>query len=153
MEKLTRSQIAVVTVPEISGESLEHFSLTLANKWGIGDKELGNGILHLFNTDPENRKVRLEVGTGLEGDITNEKAGRILDDYVVVSKNAGLWNKAAWNAFTGVALELYRIYGLEPSPELMFLKDEPEHQNSSTPADVHFEPCFSPTVKSRKQLQ
>ncbi len=139
LENLTRAQVVVATVPEINAASLEYYSLTLANQWGIGDSKLDNGILILFNTDPKNKKVRLEIGKGLEGDIPDSKAGRILDDYVVTSKNEGLWNIAARNAFVGVGKELYRIYKMEPPPELQFMYREPARQKGPSLADVPFE--------------
>ena len=98
----TGIQICVVTVPHTMGYELEEFSNELANNWGIGDEQEDNGILLLFTTDEDDPHVRLEIGEGMEGTITDGAAGRILDKYAVDDKNDGKWNRAAGNTFTEV---------------------------------------------------
>ncbi|MBE5900903.1 MAG: hypothetical protein E7280_03250 [Lachnospiraceae bacterium] len=106
------AQVVVVMVPNTQADSLEKFSLHLAEKWGIGDKEKDNGILLLFNTQKDNEHVRLEVGRGLEGVITDGKAGKILDDYAVSPKNKRRWNEAATATFSAVVKLLGKEYGI-----------------------------------------
>jgi uncharacterized protein len=144
LENLTKAQVVVATVPETNGLSIESYSLNLANQWGIGDKEKNNGILILFKTDKDDKKVRIEVGRGLEGDITDARAGRILDDYVVIAKNEGKWNMAAWNAFVAVEKALYEIYSLDEPASLVFMKGEPASSTESTMADVPFKMTENP---------
>ena len=107
----TSAQVVVVTVPNTQEKEFEEFSHDLANDWGIGDDDLDNGILLLFLTDEEDPHVRLEVGEGLEGAITDGAAGRILDKYAVNDKDSGRWNRAAANTFSVVLEEVYKEYG------------------------------------------
>ena len=57
-------QLAVVTVPSLHGYAIEEFSLLYAREWGIGDAERDDGLQIMVA--PNERKVRLEVGTGIE---------------------------------------------------------------------------------------
>jgi uncharacterized protein len=76
-EKETTTQIAVLTVPSLEGESLEDFSMRVAKTWKLGQKGKDNGVLLLIARD--DRKMRLEVGYGLEGTLTDALCRRILD--------------------------------------------------------------------------
>lgn len=76
-EKSDSTQIAVLTVPSLEGEALEEYSIKVAESWGIGQQGRDNGALLLIAK--EERKVRIEVGYGLEGRLTDLLAGRIVD--------------------------------------------------------------------------
>ncbi len=74
----TGIQMAVLTVGTTGGMPIEEFSLKTAEQWGGGTKERDDGLL--FTVAVYDRRMRIEVGYGLEGYITDLKAGRILDD-------------------------------------------------------------------------
>jgi uncharacterized protein len=80
-ESQTGIEVAVVTVPSLDGRTIEDYSVDLFQKWGIGKKGKDNGAL--FIVAPEEKKMRIEVGYGLEGAINDALAGRILDEAVV----------------------------------------------------------------------
>ena len=136
LQKLTGAQIVVVSVPNTHRDSIERYSLNLANEWGIGDKEKDNGILLLFTT--EEPHVRLEIGKGLEGAISDGLAGSILDDYAVDAKDHGRWNEAALNTFSMVAYYVYREYGLEAPDSLGIFRDVDLEPVGETFADLAF---------------
>lgn len=70
-------QIGVLIVPSLGqDEYLEGYSLKVAREWGVGDKNKNNGILVLIVKN--DRKARIEVGRGLEGDLTDVESGRII---------------------------------------------------------------------------
>jgi uncharacterized protein len=74
-------QIAVAVVDTIGNATPENYSIDLARSWGIGDKEKDNGILLLIAlTD---RTLRIEVGSGVEGELTDVTAGRIVDSVML----------------------------------------------------------------------
>ncbi|MDR1100854.1 MAG: YgcG family protein [Clostridiales bacterium] len=75
------AQIVVVTVTSLEGQTIEQYANQLFNSWGIGDKDVDNGVLFLVAADE--RKMRIEVGYGLEGVLTDGTTGYILDEYVV----------------------------------------------------------------------
>ena len=74
------TQIVVLTIPSLAGEALEDYSLRVAEQWQIGQKGLDNGALLLIAKN--DRKIRIEVGYGLEGKLTDLIAGRIIRDVI-----------------------------------------------------------------------
>ncbi len=81
LERATAAEIAVVVLPSIGGADINDFASRLFERWGIGKKSHDNGVLFLVAL--KERKVRIEVGYGLEPLITDATAGQILDKYVV----------------------------------------------------------------------
>jgi len=75
-ERSDSTQIVVLTVPTLGGEVLEDFSIRVAEAWKIGQKGSDNGVILILARDE--RKIRLEVGRGLEGKLTDLTAGRII---------------------------------------------------------------------------
>jgi uncharacterized protein len=75
-ENQTTNQIAVVLIPTLAGDSLEDYSIRLAEKWQIGQKGRDNGVILLIVT--QDRKIRIEVGYGLEGVLPDSLAGDII---------------------------------------------------------------------------
>src|SRR5437870_10306909 len=80
-EARTGNQVAVLTLPSLEGESLEEFSHRVATAWKLGRKGTDNGVLILVV--PNDRKVRIEVGYGLEGTLTDLKSSRIIREEMV----------------------------------------------------------------------
>ena len=80
-------EMAVVVVRSLDGLSVEDAAEKLFNLWGIGKKGRDNGLLFLWSTG--DRKVRIEVGYGLEGVVPDGKAGAILDTYVIPRFKSG----------------------------------------------------------------
>lgn len=78
LDRTTGSQVAVVTVPTLGGDTVEGYAKDLFQEWRIGGKERDSGLLILVATG--DRKVRIEVGYGLEGDVTDLQSGRIVRD-------------------------------------------------------------------------
>lgn len=70
------TQIVVLTIPSLDGETLEGYSIKVAEAWRIGQKKLDNGVILLIA--PQERKIRIEVGYGLEGVLTDLVSGRII---------------------------------------------------------------------------
>ena len=74
-------QIAVAVIDSTGNATPENYSIDLARTWGIGDKEKDNGVLVLIAlTD---RTLRIEVGSGVEGELTDVTAGRIVDSVML----------------------------------------------------------------------
>jgi uncharacterized protein len=79
-ERETTNQIAVLLIPSLAGDSLEDYSIRLAEKWKIGQKGKNNGaILLVVKND---RKLRIEVGYGLEGALPDALAGSIIHNEI-----------------------------------------------------------------------
>jgi uncharacterized protein len=76
-EASTTAEIAVVTVPTIGDQdTIEDYAVSLFKEWGIGKKGKDNGVLVLVVVD--DHLMRIEVGYGLEGDLTDAKASDII---------------------------------------------------------------------------
>lgn len=80
LEKEESTQIAVLTINSLEGESLEAFTLRVVETWKIGQEKFDNGAL-LFIAKND-RKIRIEVGYGLEGVLTDLTAGRIIRNVI-----------------------------------------------------------------------
>lgn len=75
-EAETGNQVAVLTVPSLEGESIEGFAIRVFDAWKLGQQDADNGILLIVA--PQDRRMRIEVGYGLEGTLTDLEAGRII---------------------------------------------------------------------------
>ncbi len=75
-EDSTSNQIAILTVQTLDGEVLEEYSLKVAEAWKLGQKDKDNGVLLLVAVD--DHKMRIEVGQGLEGVLTDAHSNRII---------------------------------------------------------------------------
>jgi uncharacterized protein len=75
-ERSDSTQIVVLTIPTLEGENLEEFSIRVAEAWKIGQKGTDNGAILLIAK--QEHKVRIEVGRGLEGKLTDLVSGRII---------------------------------------------------------------------------
>jgi uncharacterized protein len=82
-ESRTTNQIAILTVPTLEGESIEDYAVAVFEEWKLGQKDKDNGILIVVV--PRDRRMRIEVGYGLEGTMTDSMAGRIIQ-YVMTPK-------------------------------------------------------------------
>ncbi len=86
-ERSDSTQIVVLTVPSLQGEVLEEFSMRVAESWKIGQAKQDNGVILLIAK--EERRIRIEVGYGLEGSLTDLLAGRIIDGIITPAFKAG----------------------------------------------------------------
>lgn len=75
-EQQTTNQIAVLTIPTLDGESVEEYSIRVFEQWKLGKKGKDNGVLLVVV--PKDRRMRIEVGYGLEGTLTDAHASRII---------------------------------------------------------------------------
>jgi len=102
-ENKTSSQIVLLTIPSLKEESLEDFSMNVVETWKIGQKEFDNGILLLIAM--KERKIRIEVGYGLEHIITDAKSGFIIRNLMLNDFRKG-------NFFGGISASIQAVSGL-----------------------------------------
>jgi len=76
-ERATTNQVVVVTLASLQGYTIENFGYQLGRHWGIGQKGKNNGVLLIIA--PNERKVRIEVGYGLEGILTDADSRVIIE--------------------------------------------------------------------------
>jgi uncharacterized protein len=87
LEARKGSQIAVLFVPTTQPETIEQYSLRVAKDWKIGRNKIDDGVVIVVAKD--DHKLRIEVGYGLEGALTNFTAKRIIDENIVPHFRAG----------------------------------------------------------------
>lgn len=92
LEKCTTIEFAVITIPSLESFTIEEYANKLANKLGIGKEDKDNGILLLISKTDS--RVRLEIGNGLQGILTDSISGRILDNYFVPNRENDDYDKA-----------------------------------------------------------
>lgn len=80
-EEQTSNQVVVVTVNSLAGWTVERYGRWLGNTWGIGQRDANNGVLLLVA--PDDRRVRIEVGRGLETTLPDRTAQSIIDHEIL----------------------------------------------------------------------
>lgn len=86
-EELTTEQVVVVTVPNLQGSTIEDYGYQLGRFWGIGQQGKDNGALLIIAR--EERKVRIEVGYGLEDRLTDAQSSVIVNQIIIPSFKQG----------------------------------------------------------------
>lgn len=81
LEDKTTNQLVVVTLPSLQGTSIEDYGYQLGRHWAIGQKGKNNGALLIVA--PNERKVRIEVGYGLEGSLTDAVTRLIIENSIL----------------------------------------------------------------------
>ena len=81
LQRATSRQLVVVTIASLEDQPIEDYGYRLGRQWGIGQSEANNGVILLVA--PNERRVRIEVGYGLEGIITDALSSRIINEQIV----------------------------------------------------------------------
>ena len=123
-EQATGEQLVVVTLPDLQGTDIADFGYQLGRHWGIGQKDKNNGALLIVARDE--RKLRIEVGYGLEDRLTDAQSSVIIHQVITPSFKAGNFSKGISD---GVAAMLV-VLGGNPL-------DEPStvYESAGDPAD------------------
>ena len=103
VEEKNGAQIVVLTVKSLEGESIEDFSIRVTEKWKQGNADQNNGVLLLVAL--KEKKIRIEVGYGLEGELTDIKSGFIIREIIQPAFKAG-------NFDAGIAAAVQTIGGI-----------------------------------------
>ncbi|AKU92906.1 TPM domain-containing protein [Vulgatibacter incomptus] len=82
-------QLAFLIVKSLEGEPIESYSIRVAEQWRLGSKQASNGLLFVVSLD--DREVRIEVGGGIEGELTDAQAGRIIRETIVPAFRQGAY--------------------------------------------------------------
>ena len=104
LETRTQHQFVVVTVPGLGGHPIEDYGVTLGRTWGIGRKGINDGVLLIVA--PQERKVRIEVGYGLEKALRDEEAKAIIDTAILPAFRAGDYPRGIAAGADGIIREI-----------------------------------------------
>jgi len=114
-ESATSNQIVVVTVNSLQGLDIADYSLKLGRKWGIGTAEKDNGVLLVVA--PKERKVRIEVGRGLEGALPDGLAGTIVRSNILPSFRESDYPRGISNGVTAIEQAIKGEYTPPPNAQ------------------------------------
>jgi len=103
-EQHTTDQIVVLTVPTIGDMSVEEYATKVFETWKLGTKGKDNGVLVVIV--PQDRKMRIEVGYGLEGTLTDVASSRIIRNVMTPQFKAGNYDKGVEDGVTAVIAQL-----------------------------------------------
>lgn len=107
-EQSTTEQVVVVTVPNLQGYSIEDYGYQLGRHWGIGQKGEDNGALLIVAK--EERRIRIEVGYGLEGRLTDAASATIINRIIAPDFKQGQFEQGIANG----AAAMVQVLGGEP---------------------------------------
>ncbi|HET7598529.1 MAG TPA: TPM domain-containing protein [Burkholderiales bacterium] len=110
-EDRTTNQIAVLTVPSLDGQSIEEYAVAVFEAWKLGRRDKDNGVLVVVV--PNDRRMRIEVGYGLEGALTDLAAARIIRNVMTPHFKTGDFDRGIEE---GVAATVALLEGRAESP-------------------------------------
>jgi uncharacterized protein len=112
-EQASGIQLVVATLPDLQGYEIEEFGYQLGRFWGIGQKGKNNGVILLVAQ--AERKVRIEVGYGLEGTLTDALSANIIQSVIVPQFKSGQFADGIEQGATAVMAALQGEY--QPQPQ------------------------------------
>ncbi|MBN1569820.1 MAG: TPM domain-containing protein [Acidobacteria bacterium] len=115
LENTDSTQVAVLIIPSLEGESLEDYSIRVAESWKLGQKERDNGAILLISM--KDRALRIEVGYGLEEKLTDARSNRIINNDIVPRFREGDFFGGIDAGVTGIIQTVRGIYQASPRSE------------------------------------
>lgn len=125
-ERDQSTQVVVLTIPSLQGEEIEQFAIRVAEQWQIGQKGKDNGVI-LILAQAE-RKVRIEVGMGLQGVLPDITAGRIIRDVMRPHLRSGDFDRGVAAGVDAIMAASAGEFKATPGE----LKQRPRHRDAST---------------------
>ena len=113
LDEATGAQIVILTVDTIGRMEPGEFGTKVIREWGIGDRELNNGLLIYVTTEQGegNNDVWISVGQGLQGVLPDGKVGRYIDDYMLSHLQEGAFDFAFENIYQVIYEDVSAEYG------------------------------------------
>ncbi|WP_445620552.1 TPM domain-containing protein [Kushneria sp. Sum13] len=121
-EEATGEQVVVVTLPDLGGETIEQYGYQLGRAWGIGQEGEDNGALLIVALDE--RKVRIEVGYGLEGRLTDAQSSAIINQVITPAFRDGDYARG----IVAGSQAMIQVLGGDPLAQTQ-TRQQPEHES------------------------
>lgn len=115
LKEKTTAEMAVVTLNSLEGYPIEDVGLEIGRSWGVGTSGKDNGLVIVVA--PNDRKMRIEIGYGLEGFLTDSHSGRIRDGYMLPYFKQGDYNQGIVNGTVACAQAIAKGYGVTLSTD------------------------------------
>ncbi|BED92564.1 MAG: TPM domain-containing protein [Candidatus Paraimprobicoccus trichonymphae] len=134
LDKRDFAQVVVLTLETFdqNSQNLEDFALDVFRDWKIGSKEKNHGLLLILIS--KSRKIRVQVGYGLEGILNDGKVGNFLEKYAVPHFKKGDFNLGIKNLYSVIISEIYSSNNLEVPDDV----SESTKSGENSPLDVFF---------------
>jgi uncharacterized protein len=114
-EDSTSNQIAILIIPTLGGYPVEQYTLEVVEKWKLGTAKNDNGVLLFIAVD--DRKVRIEVGQGLEGVLTDVTTSRIIRNDLAPLFRQSRYEEGVQAAVDGILRAIAGEYKSEETPK------------------------------------
>ena len=124
-------QIAVLIIPSLEGESIEDYSMQVAEKWKLGNKEKDSGALLVVAV--KDKKLRIEVGYGLEENLTDSRSGQIIRNFIAPQFRSGNYGEGIYDGLKAMA-----AYALEDESLLKEINASNEDDEGGFPQALLF---------------
>ncbi len=98
-------QLAVVTLKDLGGEPIEQVAIKWAERWKLGSAAKDDGLILLFSRDE--RSIRIEVGQGLEGDITDAFSKRVIEEILKPNFQKGFFGPGVEQALRAIVFKIH----------------------------------------------
>ncbi len=123
LQEKYKTKMAVLIVENTNPYTIAQFSIKLAEKWKVGDIKKDNGIILVVSAS--DKKIRFEVGYGLEGKVTDLQSKQIIDDYISPQFKEGKYAE-------GIMLSIEKVANLSSEPTLALTYSNPDFKNTTT---------------------
>ena len=127
LDQSTGIQLAVLTMPSLEGDDIASFGIRVADKWKLGDKAKDNGAILIVAYAEHD--LRIEVGDGLEGSLTDAKCGLILRNVIVPEFKNG-------NYSAGIKKGVMNMGGIVSGDESAVSRSVREGESSGSSSDL-----------------
>ena len=125
-------QITILTVPDLQEYAIEDFSIRVAEKWQLGTKEKDNGLLIVIAK--AEHKMRIEVGNGIEGEITDYESNQYINNILTPAFKAGDFH----GGLKAVMLDVAQKFNLKLSEGNRYVRRAPQSSSIPGPLKVAF---------------
>jgi uncharacterized protein len=124
LDRDSKAQIAVLTVPSLEGDDIDSFAMRVADKWQIGEKGLDSGVLVVVAF--AEHEITIKTGYGVEGNLTDAKCGLIIRNVIVPAFQKGQYGQGIYAAVKSLA-------GIVLNDESLIAEDavEESHEDST----------------------
>jgi uncharacterized protein len=127
LDRDSKAQIAVLTVPSLEGDDIDSFAMRVADKWQIGEKGLDSGVLVVVAF--AEHEVTIKTGYGVEGNLTDAKCGLIIRNVIVPAFQKGQYGQGIYAAVKSLA-------GIVLNDESLIAEDAVEESHADSTDSV-----------------
>jgi len=129
LEETNSSQVVLLTVPDLQGLTIEDYAIRVAESWKIGQKGLDNGVILVVAL--KERKIRIEVGYGLEPLVTDAKSDYIIRRLMIPRFQEGDYYQGIHDGLERITGIIRRDFDISPEEMEKFRKEKQKKSGKS----------------------